>query len=189
MYMYIYVSVFVQSAEVFDRIESMASGAGKSAAVALLVLNAFLYLIVIVIASWAVDHGIGKSHETASVLSLPARIFPIYFPFGNMATGFVVVFSLLAGVVGFAASVTGLGNVVRWDGPNLHAAAASSLVSLVLTMLAMGFACKEIDIGWTQSNLRSLETILILLSGTQLFCTAAINMGVADVVARERAFI
>ncbi|KAK6117293.1 hypothetical protein DH2020_048964 [Rehmannia glutinosa] len=166
----------------------MASGAGKSAAFMLLVLNVFLYLIVIAIAAWAVNHGIERSHETASVLSLPARIFPIYYPFGNMATGFVVIISLIAGVVGFTTSITGIINVIQWNAPNLHAAAISSLVSWLITMLAMGLACKEIDIGWTESNLRTLETILILVSGTQLFCTAAIYIGVDDVVVRERGF-
>ncbi|KAL6581817.1 hypothetical protein OROMI_005831 [Orobanche minor] len=149
----------------------MASGSGKSAACMLLVLNAFLYLIVIAIASWAVNHGIERSHRTASVLKLPARIFPIYYPFGNLATCFVVILSLIAGVVGFTTSVTGISNVIQWDAPNLHAAASSTLVSLLLTMLAMG--------------LRTLETILIFLSGTQLFCTAAIFIGIDGVDARD----
>ncbi|KAL2229844.1 uncharacterized protein LOC105171413 [Sesamum indicum] len=167
----------------------MASGAGKSAAFALLVLNVILYFIVIAVAAWAVNHGIERSHETASVLSLPARIFPIYYPFGNMATGFVVFFSLIAGVVGFSTSITGINNVIQWNVPNLHAAATSSLISWMLTMLAMGFACKEIDIGWTESNLRTLETILILVSGTQMFCTAAIYIGIDDAVARDRTYL
>ncbi|KAL2469972.1 AWPM-19-like family protein [Abeliophyllum distichum] len=165
----------------------MASGAGKSASFVLLILNVFLYFIVIAIAAWAVNHGIEHSHETASVLPIPARIFPIYYPFGNMATGYVVILSLLAGVVGFTTSVTGINNVIQWDAPNLHAAAASSLVTWLLTLLAMGLACKEINIGWTESNLRTLETLLIIGSGTQLFCTAAIHAGVAG-VARERSF-
>uniref|UniRef100_A0A2P2R2N7 Uncharacterized protein n=1 Tax=Rhizophora mucronata TaxID=61149 RepID=A0A2P2R2N7_RHIMU len=58
----------------------MASGASKSAAFLLLFLNIGLYFIITVIASWAVNHGIERTHETASVLSTPARIFPIYFP-------------------------------------------------------------------------------------------------------------
>ncbi|KAH6769848.1 AWPM-19-like family protein [Perilla frutescens var. hirtella] len=135
----------------------MASGAGKSAAFILLVLNVILYFIVIVIASWAVNHGIERSHETASVLSPPARIFPIYYPFGNLATGFVVIFSLIAGVVGFTTSITGIYNVLQWNAPNMHAAAASSLMSWLLTLLAMGLACKEIDISWTGSNLVFVE--------------------------------
>uniref|UniRef100_A0A5B7CAD3 AWPM-19-like family protein n=1 Tax=Davidia involucrata TaxID=16924 RepID=A0A5B7CAD3_DAVIN len=166
----------------------MASGAGKSAAFALLVLNLILYAIVAIMASWAVNHGIEKSRKAASVLPIPARIFPIYFPFGNMATGFFVIFSLIAGVVGFISSATGIHNVVQWNLPNLHAAAASSLATWALTLLAMGLACKEINIGWTDSNLRTLETIIILLSGTQLFCMGAIHAGVEDAVARVRAY-
>lgn len=74
----------------------------------------------------------------ASVLSLPARIFPVYFPMGNMATGLFVTLSLLAGVVGCTTSLTGLHNVFQWNGPNLHTAAASSLATWALTLLAMG---------------------------------------------------
>ncbi|XP_057771852.1 membrane protein PM19L [Salvia miltiorrhiza] len=157
-------------------------GASKCAAVIFLALNGFLYFVIVSIAAWAVNHAIDKSHDTASVLSLPAKIFPIYYPFGNVATGFVVIVSLIAGIVGFTTSITGIHNVLEWNAPNLHAAAASSLISCLLTFLAMGFACKEMDIGSTgSSKLRTLEILLILVSETQLFCTVAIHLGVGDV--------
>ncbi|XP_020228813.1 membrane protein PM19L [Cajanus cajan] len=159
----------------------MASGGSKSVASILLALNLVLYFIVVVIASWAVNHGIQRSRETASVLSLPAHIFPIYFPMGNMTTGFFVVLSLIAGVVGFITSLTGLHNIFQWNAPNLHAAAMSSLTTWALTLLAMGFACKEIELGWTDSNLRTLETITIIVSATQLLCTGVIHVGVLEV--------
>lgn len=57
---------------------------------------------------------------------------------GNAATGFLVILSLLTGVVGFTTSLTGLHNVFQWNGPNLHTAAASSLATLALTLLTMG---------------------------------------------------
>ncbi|CAK9173689.1 unnamed protein product [Ilex paraguariensis] len=173
----------------------MASGAGKSAAFILLTLNLMLYFIVTIIAAWAINHGIERARETAecyplgcaaSTLSIPARIFPIYFPFGNMATGFFIIFSLIAGVVGFITSVTGITNIIQSNLSNLHAAAASSLITWSLTLLAMGLACKEIEIGWTDSNLRSLETLMIILSGTQLFCMGTIHVGVEDVISRQR---
>ncbi|KAJ6725379.1 AWPM-19-LIKE FAMILY PROTEIN [Salix purpurea] len=126
----------------------MASGASKSAAFMLLILNMGLYFLMIVIGSWAINHGIERSRETAATLTIPARIFPIYFPMGNLATGFFIILSLLAGVVGFTCSITGLNNVFLWNAPNLHAAYASALASLSLTLLALGFACKEINIGW-----------------------------------------
>ncbi|KAH1089613.1 hypothetical protein F383_29914 [Gossypium arboreum] len=158
----------------------MGSGGSKSTALMLLFLNLGLYIIVTIIAGWAVNHAIERTHETASVLSIPARIFPIYFPMGNMATGLFVIFSLIAGVVGVATSVTGVTNVLQWDAPNLGAAAASSLLTWTLTMLAMGFACKEIYIGWTDANLRTLEVITIVASATQLICTGAIHAGAEE---------
>ncbi|KAB5545432.1 hypothetical protein DKX38_013544 [Salix brachista] len=164
----------------------MASGASKSAAFMLLILNMGLYFLMIVIGSWAINHGIERSRETAATLTIPARIFPIYFPMGNLATGFFIILSLLAGVVGFTCSITGLNNVFLWNAPNLHAAYASALASLSLTLLALGFACKEINIGWTDSALRSLEVVTIIVSGTQLLCTVAIHVGVEDAVARQK---
>ncbi|XP_057417926.1 membrane protein PM19L [Lotus japonicus] len=160
----------------------MASAGSKSAASFILALNLFLYFIVIVIASWAVNHGIHRSKEAASVLSPPAKLFPIYFPMGNMATGFFVILTLIAGVVGFTTSLTGLHNILQWNAPNLHAAAMSSLATWVLTLLAMGFACKEIELGWTDSNLRTLEVITIIVSATQLLCTGVIHVGVSEVI-------
>ncbi|KAL8524811.1 hypothetical protein ACS0TY_014429 [Phlomoides rotata] len=55
-----------------------------------------------------------------------------------MATGFVVIFSLIAGVVGFTTSITGINSLIQWNLPSLHAAYASSLVSWLFTLLAMG---------------------------------------------------
>ncbi|KEH32228.1 hypothetical protein MtrunA17_Chr4g0065951 [Medicago truncatula] len=163
----------------------MASGGSKSVALVLLTLNLVLYFIVIVIASWAMNHGIQRSGEAASVLTTPAHIFPIYFPMGNMTTGFFIIFTLIAGVVGFTTSVTGLNNIFQWNAPNLNAAAMSSLTTWALTLLAMGFACKEIERGWTDSNLRTLETITIIVTATQLLCTTVIHVGASEVPQRR----
>lgn len=46
----------------------MASDGARSAALILLVVNLILYFIVIVIASWAVNHGIQRSRETGKFL-------------------------------------------------------------------------------------------------------------------------
>ncbi|KAI9115103.1 hypothetical protein K1719_014116 [Acacia pycnantha] len=158
----------------------MASGGSKSVVSILLVLNLVLYVLVTIIASWAVNHGIERSREAASRLPIPARIFPIYFPIGNMATGFFIIFSLMAGVVGIMTSLTGLHNLSQWNAPNLNAAAVSSFTTWALTVLAMGFACKEIELGWTDSNLRSLEIITIIVTATQMLCTGVIHVGVSE---------
>ncbi|KAJ8438181.1 hypothetical protein Cgig2_033060 [Carnegiea gigantea] len=164
----------------------MASEASKSAALLLLLINLVLYFIVMIIAAWAVNHGIEKSHESASVLSLPAKIFPIYFPFGNMATGFFVIFSLLVGVLGMTTSLTGMYNLMQWSAAHLYAAAATSLATWALTLLAMGLASKEIDVSYTDSNMRTMEVIMIILSGTQMLCTGAIHASANGVAGTAR---
>ncbi|KAL8214950.1 hypothetical protein R6Q57_004399 [Mikania cordata] len=157
----------------------MANG-GKPTTFFFFFVNLFLYLIITVIASWAVNHGIEETLEQASVLRIPAKLFPIYYPFGNTATGYVVILSLLAGVVGFTTSITGMSNAAQWNASDLYAASASSLITWSLTLLAMGFACKEIHIGWSGSTLRVLEVVLIIVSGTQLLVMIAIHAGIEE---------
>lgn len=83
----------------------------------------------------------------------PVRLFPIYFPIGNLATGFFVIFALLAGVVGVSTSLTGLHDVNRGLPANMMSAAAAALVTWTLTLLAMGLACKEISVSWRPASL------------------------------------
>uniref|UniRef100_A0A7N0U9N3 Uncharacterized protein n=1 Tax=Kalanchoe fedtschenkoi TaxID=63787 RepID=A0A7N0U9N3_KALFE len=131
----------------------MASGAFKSAAFLFLVLNLLIYFIIIAISSWAANHAIVHSHEAASGLAIRARPFPIFFPMGNMATGFFIILSLVTGAVGFMTSLTGLNDVVLGTFANLHAAASSSTITWLLTLLSMGLACKEMHLGWAGSSL------------------------------------
>ncbi|KAF5752318.1 hypothetical protein HS088_TW01G00226 [Tripterygium wilfordii] len=161
----------------------MASGTKQTTAFLILLLNLGLYTIITIIAAWAVNHGIQRSRESASGLSVPLQIFPIYFPFGNMATGFFVIFSLLAGVVGMGTSLIGLQHVKQWDISGIYAVAASSMMSWSLTLLAMGFACKEINLGYRDSNLRTLEVVTIIAGATHMIGTGAIHAGVGDAIA------
>nr|DAD33546.1 TPA_asm: hypothetical protein HUJ06_012397 [Nelumbo nucifera] len=127
----------------------MTSGGTKSFAFILLTLNLLMYGIVAMITGRSINYGIEHTHR---IVSIPAHLFPIYFPIGNMATGFFVIVSLIAGLVGVATSISGINNVIQWN------------VASVLSVLA----CKEIDIGWSDTNLRSMEVLTIVLSGTQL---------------------
>lgn len=96
----------------------------------------------------------------ASALSISARLFPIYLPIGNTATGFFVIFSLIAGVVGMATSLAGLNDVAHWNAPNLHAAASSSLATWALTLLAMGYIYYFAQI-YSLLSLRLLQTLVL----------------------------
>ncbi|GAB2210297.1 hypothetical protein Droror1_Dr00015560 [Drosera rotundifolia] len=158
----------------------MASGLPKAASFIFLLLNLFLYEVVMVAASWAVNHGIETSYASASSLPFPAHLFPIYFPMGNLATGFFVTLSLLVSVLGVTTSLTGIYNVIKGTPPYLHAAAASSVLTWALTLLAFGFSSKEIDIGSTGSNLCTIESVIIILSLSQSLCMGSLHASATE---------
>ncbi|KAK9139534.1 hypothetical protein Scep_009215 [Stephania cephalantha] len=159
---------------------------GKTVAFGLLVLNLVLYIIVSIIAGVAINFDIDSPLPSEESLSIPAHIFPMYNPKGNMATGFFLIFSLIAGLVGIATSIAGIGNIQKANVPNLHSAGTYSIITWGLTLLAMGLACKEINIGIHDDlNLRALETLVIILSGTQLLCMGAINAGVNEAASHD----
>lgn len=133
----------------------------------LLFLNLIMYVVVAVIAGWAINYSIEDSAHARKPIerkhrmhvcvvasatvcliccgvdavrgaSPPVRLFPIYFPMGNLATGFFVIFALLAGTVGISTSLTGLRDVTEGYPASMMSAAASALVTWTLTLLAMG---------------------------------------------------
>ncbi|KAJ7968842.1 AWPM-19-like family protein [Quillaja saponaria] len=119
----------------------------KPVASLLLVLNFSMYVIILGIGGWAMNRAIDHGFVIGPGFDLPAHFSPIYFPMGNAATGF---FSLPS-----AASVA----TIAWS----------------LTLLAMGFGCKEIQLQIRNARLRTIEAFLIILSATQLFYIAAIH--------------
>ncbi|CAL9084903.1 unnamed protein product [Musa textilis] len=114
-----------------------------------------------------------------SGLALPAHFSPVYFPMGNQATGFFVIFALIAGVVGAAAAIAGIQHARRWNNDSLPSAASSAVIAWGLTLLAMGLACKEIYLEGRNTRLRTMEAFLIILSATQLVYILAIHGGLS----------
>ncbi|KAG8085493.1 hypothetical protein GUJ93_ZPchr0010g10540 [Zizania palustris] len=155
----------------------MASGGSKSVASGLLFLNLVLYAVVAIIAGWAINYSIDESESSLKGVSPPVRLFPIYFPIGNLATGFFAIFALLTGVVGISTSITGLHDVSQGYPASMMSAAAASVVTWTLTLLAMGLACKEISGGWRPPSLRALESFTIILALTQLLCVGSLHAG------------
>ncbi|MQM00696.1 hypothetical protein Taro_033434 [Colocasia esculenta] len=183
--------------------------ASKSAALGLLFLNLLLYVVFTMVAGWAINYGIEETKKKGPDFSVfyrmavwnllcvshmwhlagftvPVRMFPIIFPIGNMATGFLVIFSLIAGVVGIAASLTGIHCVTRWDVPHLSSAAAASLCGLQGDKLGLEATApgnqtrrtprtKQLYSIFQLGAHRALETLAIILAGTQLLCTGAVH--------------
>ncbi|XP_010538226.1 PREDICTED: uncharacterized protein LOC104812652 [Tarenaya hassleriana] len=153
----------------------MAGDQTKSVASLLLVLNFCMYVIVLGIGGWAMNRAIDHGFAIGPDLNLPARFSPIFFPMGNAATGFFVTFSLLAGVLGAASAISGLNHIRSWNQESLPAAAMAATIAWALTLLAMGFAWKEIAFHVRNARLRTMEAFLIILSVTQLLYIAAVH--------------
>lgn len=153
----------------------MAATPMKSAASLLLVLNFCMYVIVLVIAAWAMNKAIDHGFIIGAGFNLPAHFSPIYFPIGNAATGFFVLFSLIAGVVGVASAICSLYHIRYWYYDSLPSAAAAATIAWTLTLLAMGFAWKEIHLLGRNAKLRTMEAFVIILSVTQALYIAAIH--------------
>ncbi|CAL0325030.1 unnamed protein product [Lupinus luteus] len=153
----------------------MANEQMKPIATFLLLLNFCMYVIVLGIGAWAVNRAIDHGFIIGPELKLPAYFSPIFFPMGNAATGFFVTFALLAGVVGAASTLSGINHIRSWTAESLPSVASVATIAWTLTLLAMGFACKEIELHIRNAHLRTIEAFLVILSATQLFYIAAIH--------------
>ncbi|KAF8018917.1 hypothetical protein BT93_H3725 [Corymbia citriodora subsp. variegata] len=153
----------------------MADERMKPVATLLLLLNFCMYAIVLGIGGWAINRAIDHGFIIGPGFDLPAHFSPIYFPMGNAATGFFVTFALIAGVVGVASVIAGVNHIRSWSADSLPSAASAAAIAWTLTVLAMGFACKEIELRIRNSRLRTMEAFLIILSATQLMYIAAIH--------------
>ncbi|KAK1298520.1 hypothetical protein QJS10_CPB14g00543 [Acorus calamus] len=156
----------------------MAMGAGqglKGLAALLLFLNLCMYIILAAIGGWAIQVAIDQGFIIGPGLELPAHFTAIFFPMGNAATGFFVVFAIIAAVVGAASAIAGLHHIRAWNTESLPAAASAGVIAWTLTLLAMGLAWKEIVLGGRNAKLRTMEAFSIILSATQLVYVLVIH--------------
>ncbi|KAF7840401.1 membrane protein PM19L-like [Senna tora] len=160
--------------------EEMANEQMKQVATLLLGLNFCMYVIVLGIGGWAMNRAIDHGFIIGPGLDLPAHFSPIYFPMGNAATGFFVTFALIAGVVGAASAISGFVHLRSWTHEAFPSAASAATIAWTLTLLAMGFAWKEIELHIRNARLRTMEAFLIILSATQLFYIAALHGAAAN---------
>ncbi|CAM6051863.1 unnamed protein product [Sphagnum compactum] len=139
----------------------MALGTGKCLHVPLLVINFIFYFISACIAGW----GINKFMNGDSI--------------GNSATLYFLQTTLVASMVGLASVFAGIHHVRVWGTDSLSAAHATALIAWLLTLLAMGFACKEIHVCTGLSGtLRALEAFIIILAATELLYLLSLHAGI-----------
>ena len=154
----------------------MAFGVGKPVAGFILLLNFCMYAIVCGIAGWALNRAIDHHIITVGI-PLPSPYTSLFFPIGNEATGFFIIFALIAGVVGAGSCLAAIHHVRAWTSESLASTISSAIIAWALTLLAMGLACKEIHLHGRSSRLKALESFVIILSGTQLFYILLIHAG------------
>ncbi|KAL9224934.1 hypothetical protein vseg_000912 [Gypsophila vaccaria] len=152
----------------------MASEQMKPAASLLLFLNFCMYVVLLGIGGWAMNKAIDHGFIIGPGFELPAHFSPIYFPMGNAATGFFVMFALIAGVVGSASCISGFNNLRTWSRESMPATITVATIAWTLTVLAMGFACKEINLQYRNASLVALEAFSIILSVTQFLYIAVL---------------
>ncbi|CAO2823452.1 unnamed protein product [Amaranthus hypochondriacus] len=153
----------------------MANDSMKPAATLLLFLNFCMYVVLLGIGGWAMNRAIEHGFIIGPGFELPAHFSPIYFPMKNAATGFFVMFSLIAGVVGGASCISGFVYLRSWDAVSKPAAVAVATIAWTLTLLAMGFGCKEIELEYRNAKLVAMEAFSIILSVTQFLYIVVIQ--------------
>ncbi|KAI7754843.1 hypothetical protein M8C21_020846 [Ambrosia artemisiifolia] len=152
----------------------MAANDMRSVATLLMVLNFAMYVTLLGLSGWAMNRAIDHGFFIGPELKLPAHFSPIYFPMGNAATGFFVTFALIAGVVGVASTISGFDFIRTWNMDNRSGAVSSAVIAWTLTVLAMGFAWKEINLEGRNATLRTMEAFSIILSVTQFLYTVVL---------------
>ncbi|KAL2923051.1 Membrane protein PM19L [Bienertia sinuspersici] len=138
---------------------------GRNIAGPLLFINLIMYIIVVGFASWCLNKYINFSTNHPGMG-------------GNGATPVFLILAILAGVIGVISKLAGANHIRAWRNDSLAAAGSASLVAWAVTALAMGLACKEINIGgWRGWRLRVLEAFIIILTFFELIYVLTLHAG------------
>ncbi|GLJ07075.1 hypothetical protein SUGI_0057190 [Cryptomeria japonica] len=147
----------------------------KLFAVFILRLNLGIYGILSATARWALDKAIEHEITTGLESPLPNLYWAIYFPMGNAATGFLIMFALIAGVAGGVSCLSGFQHSRSWTRNTFASATSAAFTAWGLTLLAMGLACKEMQLQGRNLLLKTVESFVIILSATQLLYIVAVT--------------
>jgi len=140
----------------------MAFGIGRGLTAPLAVLNFILYFISACLAGSVLNHNLDNGGGG----------------YGNSVTSFFLTVALIASVVGMASTLAGAHHLTLWRTETLAAAAATALIAWLLTLLAMGVACKEIHTGgYRPKRLKTLEAFMIILALLELLYLLATHAG------------
>ncbi|KAL6542745.1 hypothetical protein OROHE_010265 [Orobanche hederae] len=146
-------------------------------------LHFCMYAIILGISCWAMNTAIDHGSIIGPGMNKTVQLSPIYFPIGNAATGFFVYLAIAAGITGVASSLFGLlGSCCGLsDAKAVNGLASAAASAWIVTLIAMGFACKEIELQHgREAQLRTMEVLIIILSATQPLYICLIYATVLD---------
>ncbi|KAF8399154.1 hypothetical protein HHK36_015019 [Tetracentron sinense] len=140
--------------------------AGRSLMGPLLAVNLVVYLIILGLAGWSLDKYINgqQNHHHLG---------------GNSSTSFMLIFALIAGVIGACSVLAGLIHLRAWRSDSLAGAASPAIIAWPITALACGLVCKEIILGGHRGKrLQTLEAFIIISTLTQLIYLGLLHAGI-----------
>ncbi|XWS75443.1 hypothetical protein CRYUN_Cryun01aG0088400 [Craigia yunnanensis] len=97
---------------------------------------------------------------------------------GNLSTSFMLIFALIAGVIGACSVPAGLLHHLAWRNDSLAATASLAIISWAVTALAFGLVCKEIIVGGHRGKrLQTLEAFITISVVSQLLYIVLLYAG------------
>ncbi|KAG0627649.1 hypothetical protein M758_2G218400 [Ceratodon purpureus] len=140
---------------------------GRGLASPLLTINFILAVVGACLAGWALNRNFDCAMRVGEGCV------------GNGITSVFLPLALIACVVTIAAKFAGTHHLRVWRTDSLAAAAATALIALLLTFLALGVAIKEIKVGgYRPKRLKALEAIIIILGFFEILYTMSLHAGV-----------
>lgn len=138
---------------------------GRSLMGPLLVVNFVVYLILLGLAGWSLDKYIDGEQDHPHLG-------------GNPSTIFLLIFALIAGVIGACSVFSGFVHHRAWNNASLASAASSAILAWAMTALAFGLVCKQIIMGGHRGKrLQTLEAFIIISGLSQLLYLLILHAG------------
>ncbi|KAI3451751.1 hypothetical protein Pfo_008416 [Paulownia fortunei] len=131
----------------------------------LLAVNSVVFLILLGLAGWSLDKYI-DGHQNHPHLG------------GNPSTIFLLIYALIAGVIGACSVFLGFAHLQVWNNVSLASATTSAIISWAVTALAFGLVCKQITMGGHRGRrLQTLEAFIAISGLSQLLYLLLLHAG------------
>ncbi|XP_020415339.1 uncharacterized protein LOC109947942 [Prunus persica] len=138
---------------------------GRGLMAPLIAVNLVVHLIMLGLAGWSLDKYINGEQNHPHLG-------------GNASTSFMLIFALIAGVVGACSMLYGWMHLRIWRTDSLAAASSSAIIAQAIVALAFGFVCKEIILGGHRGKrLQTLEAMIAISLLSQLMYLVLLHAG------------